>query len=65
LKVPGNPSQYDDLQIFIEEQELMNELANASMLQKLAIDISDNDIPRAVENIADWMEQTGGLYMSY
>jgi uncharacterized membrane protein len=26
-------------------------------------DISDNDVPNAVEKIADWMEQTGGLYM--
>ena len=64
LKVSGNPSQYDDLQIFIEEQELMNELVNASTLQTLTIDISDNNVLRAVENIADWMEQTGGLYMS-
>lgn len=63
LKVSGNPSQYDDLQVFVEEQELMNELVSASMLQTMTIDISDNDIPRAVENIADWMEQTGGLYM--
>jgi len=63
LKVSGNPSQYDDLQVFVEEQELMNELVDASMLQILTIDISDNDISRAVENIADWMEQTGGLYL--
>ena len=64
LKVSGNPSQYDDLQIFIEEQELMNELVSASTLQTLRIDISDNDVNRTVENIADWMEQTGGLYMN-
>jgi len=63
LKVSGNPSQYDDLQVFVEEQELMNELVGASILQILTIDISDNDISRAVENIADWMEQTGGLYL--
>jgi len=63
LKVSGNPSQYDDLQNFIEEQEMMNELVSASTLQTLTIDISDNDISRVVENIADWMEQTGGLYL--
>ena len=63
LKVSGNPSQYDDLQIFVEEQEMMNDLVSASTLQTLTIDISDNDVPRAVENIAGWMEQTGGLYM--
>lgn len=55
---------YNDLQVFIVEQELMNELVGASTLQTLTIDISDNDVPRAVENIADWIEQTGELYMS-
>ena len=64
LKVSGNPSQYDNLQVFVEEQELMNELIEASTLQTLKIDISDNDVPNAVEKIADWLEQTGGLYMN-
>ena len=63
LKVSGNPSQYDDLGIFIEEQKLMDELVGNSSLQTLKIDISDNDVNRAVETIVDWMEQTGGLYM--
>jgi hypothetical protein len=34
-----------------------------SRLPRLELDISDNDIPYAVERIADWMESTGGLYM--
>jgi hypothetical protein len=63
LKVSGNPSQYDDLQAFIEEQQLMQRLVNASSLPTLTVDISDNDIDKAVESIADWMEQTGALYM--
>ena len=63
LKVSGNPSQYDDLQIFIEEQELMLRLAGESILPRLELDISDSNVPRAVERIADWMESTGGLYM--
>ena len=63
LKVSGNPRQYDDLARFIQEQELMLRLVNASALPVLHVDISDNDIQRAVERIADWMEQTGGLYM--
>ena len=63
LKVSGNPSQYDDLNRFIEEQELFKRLVSASSLPKLELDISDNDISKAVENIADWMEQTGALYM--
>lgn len=63
LKVSGKPSQYDDLNIFIEEQELMKRLADESILPRLELDISDNDIPRAAERIADWMESTGGLYL--
>jgi hypothetical protein len=64
LKVSGNPSQYDDLNRFVEEQELLKRLISESSLPKLELDISDNDIPKAVENIADWMEQTGALYIN-
>jgi len=63
LKVSGKPSQYDDLQIFVREQELMKRLVGESILPRLELDISDNDIPYAVEKIADWMEATGGLWM--
>jgi hypothetical protein len=63
LKVSGNPSQYDDLGRFVREQELMQRLVGDSILPTLELDISDNDIPRAVERIADWMEASGGLYM--
>jgi hypothetical protein len=63
LKVSGNPSQYDDLQEFIEEQELMRRLIGESALPALTLDLSDNNVPNAVERIADWLEATGGLYM--
>lgn len=62
LKVSGNPSQYDDLQVFVHEQELMRRLVGESILPRLDLDISDNDVAGAVERIADWMEQTGGLW---
>ncbi|MEI7847673.1 MAG: hypothetical protein WCK35_17860 [Chloroflexota bacterium] len=41
----------------------MQRLVVDSALPRLELDISDNDIPRAVEHIADWMEQTGALYL--
>ena len=63
LKVSGNPSQYNDLSPFIREQELMRELIAKSMLPCLTLDISDNNIPLAVERVADWLEKSGGLYM--
>ncbi|MEM8530501.1 MAG: hypothetical protein AAGF95_06650 [Chloroflexota bacterium] len=62
LKVSGNPSQYDDLDQFVHEQELMNQLAAESRLPVLHLDLSDNDIPKATDRIADWLEETGGLY---
>ncbi|HEY5156697.1 MAG TPA: hypothetical protein VII93_01865 [Anaerolineales bacterium] len=63
LQVSGKPDQYDDLSVFIREQELMQRLVCESILPRLELDISDNEIPRAVEQIADWMESSGGLYM--
>jgi hypothetical protein len=64
LKVSGNPSQYDDLQAFIDEQELMRRLVSGSTLPTLTLDISDNDVSRAVDCIADWRDATGGLWMN-
>lgn len=63
LKVSGKPSQYDDLLLFVDEQELLRKLIGASTLPTLTLDISDNNVQNAVEKIADWLEQTGGLYM--
>ncbi len=63
LKVSGKPDQYNDLSVFVREQELMKRLVDESILPRLELDISDNNIPRAVESIADWMESTGGLWM--
>jgi len=64
LKVSGKPDQYNDLSVFVREQELMKRLVGESLLPRLELDISDNDIPRVVEKIADWMEPTGGLWMN-
>ena len=63
LKVSGKPDQYDDLSIFVREQELMTRLVRESALPRLELDISDNDLPRAVGRIADWLETSGGLWM--
>ena len=64
LKVSGNPSQYDDLSRFVEEQELMRELIAGSRLESLEVDVSDGDVPAAADSIADWLEETGGLWLS-
>jgi hypothetical protein len=62
LKVSGNPAQYKDLQLFIDEQELFRQLVGESTLPMLELDISDNDVALAANRIADWMSETGGLW---
>lgn len=62
LKVSGNPSQYDDLGQFVDEQQLLDRLVGESILPTLRLDISDNNVAGAVERIADWLAATGGLY---
>ncbi len=62
LPVSGKPSQYDDLSVFVREQEVMRRLARESRLPLLEIDISNDDLAGAAGRIADWMEQTGGLW---
>ncbi len=64
LKISGNPSQYDDLTKFVAEQELIRHLVDKSILPKLEVDVSDDDVPGAVDRIADWMTEVGGLYAS-
>lgn len=65
LKVSGNPSQYDDLSQFVEEQALMDQLIDASILPTLRLDISDNDVERATETIADYLHASGAIWADY
>jgi len=62
LKLSGNPSQYDDLQMFVREHELMRRLIGESILPTLVLDISDSNVARATDDIAEWMTETGGLW---
>jgi hypothetical protein len=62
LAVSGNPSQYDDLSRFVEEQKLIKALIMESHLQSFWVDVSDNNIAIAANKIADWLENTGGLH---
>ncbi len=62
MKVSGNPKQYDDLSVFLEEQEILRELVDRSLLPKLYLDVSGNAIQGLSDSIADWLETTGRLY---
>lgn len=62
LKVSGNPKQYDDISLFIKEQDTLRTIVGQSRLRSFELDITDDNIPRAVDSIADWMERTGSLW---
>jgi hypothetical protein len=64
LKISGNPAQYDDLQLFMDEQDLLHELVAASRLPSLEVDVSDNSVAHAADTIAGWLQASGGLYMN-
>lgn len=62
LKVSGNPGQYDDLSLYVREQEVLDRMVAESRLPTLRLDMSDNNVARAAGEVADWLEATGGLY---
>jgi hypothetical protein len=62
LLVSGSPAQYDDLDVFRREQDLLRRLAGESVLPTLELDTSDGDVEAACGRIADWMTSTGGLW---
>jgi hypothetical protein len=62
LKVSGNPSQYDDLDYFVQEQQVFRDFIRSTRLPLLEVDVSDDHIEGAVTKIADWLKATGGLW---
>jgi hypothetical protein len=62
LRVSGKPEQYDDLSRFVAEQDRLREIAAASRLPVLELDLSEGDIAAACDRVADWLESTGGLW---
>jgi hypothetical protein len=61
LKVSGEPGQYDDLSRFVQEQEAFRKAIERSLLPHLEIDVSDDDIDRACDTIANWLAEKGLL----
>lgn len=62
LKVSGNPSQYDNLEIFMDEQQLFRDLAAGSKLPVLELDMSMGTLEDKACEVADWLESTNGLW---
>ena len=61
LKISSNASQYDDLTLFIREQQILQELVKKSVIPSLTINVTDYSLDEQVDCIADWLEATGGL----
>jgi hypothetical protein len=40
----------------------MDRLVEESLLPRYCLDVSDNDIPGAVERVVAWLKATGALY---
>lgn len=62
LTYSENPTRYNNLQEFEEEQELMRRLVSESRLPTLEVEVSDNNVDRAATTILDWVESTGGFW---
>jgi hypothetical protein len=61
LRISSNPSQYDDLTIFIRDQRTIQELIEASIIPKLVVDVTERSVEDQADYIANWLEATGGL----
>jgi hypothetical protein len=61
IVVSGNPRQYDDLGVFVREQDHYRQLVQESSLPWLEVDVSDGKVAGAADRIADWLEASGGL----
>jgi hypothetical protein len=55
LKISGNIRQYDDIGLFIKEQEEFREKISKSLLPYFEIDVSDGNLDIACDKIADWL----------
>ncbi len=61
LRISSNPSQYDDLAIFVREQEIFQQLVEDSAIPKLLVDVTERSLEERIDYIARWLEATGGL----
>lgn len=62
LDYSETPRKYDNLRLFMDEQERLRELVGASRLASLVVDVSDDDIDRVAGEVLDWVEATDAMY---
>jgi hypothetical protein len=57
LKVSGEPKQYDNLKVFVDEQAEFRKVISRSRLPHLEVDVSNDDLELTCETIADWLQE--------
>ncbi|SHG46522.1 hypothetical protein [Streptoalloteichus hindustanus] len=57
LAVSGNPAQYDDLSVFVREQEELRALAARSTLPVLELEVSRRSVAELADVVADWLAE--------
>lgn len=57
-----NPDRYEDLGLFVEEQEIMADLIATSAMPSISVDVSDGDVDRIAQEILDWVKLIGRFY---
>lgn len=62
LAYSENPERYENLDVFIQEQEQMKEIISLSQLKTMTLDVSDDDVAGATSRVLDWVEEIGGFW---
>jgi hypothetical protein len=62
LAYSENPRNYDDLDVFIREQELMVSLAADSAMESMVVDVSGDDVEHVADEIMAGIRERGLFY---
>lgn len=54
LRISGNPAQYDDLDVFVREQEQLVAAARASGLPVLELDVTGHSVAHLADTVVDF-----------
>jgi hypothetical protein len=61
LRISSNPSQYDDLTIFVPEREIFQQLVEDSAIPKLLVGVTERSLEERIDYIADWLGRPEAL----
>ena len=58
----GQKEVKENLDIFIKEQEILNELLDKSLIPVLHLEVTHYSIDQLADNVAEYLEKSGGLF---